>query len=112
MEILSLKKADDGESIYSVLIDWLKKKNVQCHKLVGMDFDGAAREIWSSSTIKKNAPHAIFIHYHYHKFQLACVQAQTVQMGSNMFTLHSPLCGNSSIIPQRDMKISRRYRKH
>ena len=28
MEILSLKKADDGESIYSVLIDWLKKKSV------------------------------------------------------------------------------------
>ena len=33
MEILSLKKAD-AESIYSVLNDWLKMKNVQCHKPV------------------------------------------------------------------------------
>ena len=33
MEILGLKKAD-AESIYSVLIDWLKTKNVMCHKLV------------------------------------------------------------------------------
>ena len=41
MEILPLKKAD-AESIYSVLIDWLNKKNVQCHKLVGIKFDGAA----------------------------------------------------------------------
>ena len=35
MEILPLKKADAE----SILIDWLKKKNVQCHKLVGMGFD-------------------------------------------------------------------------
>ena len=33
MEILHLKKAD-AESIYLILIDWLKTKNVQCHKLV------------------------------------------------------------------------------
>ena len=33
MEILGLKK-DDAESIYSVLINWLNTKNVQCHKLV------------------------------------------------------------------------------
>ena len=33
MKILSLKKVD-AESIYSVLIDWHKTKNVQCHKLV------------------------------------------------------------------------------
>ena len=33
MEILGLNKADT-ESIYSVLIDWLKTKNVQCHKLI------------------------------------------------------------------------------
>ena len=33
MEILRLKKVD-AELIYSVLIDWLKMKNVQCHKLV------------------------------------------------------------------------------
>ena len=33
MEILGLNKAD-AESIYSVLIGWLKTKNVQCHKLI------------------------------------------------------------------------------
>ena len=33
MEILGLKKAD-AESIYSVLIDWLKTKNIHCNKLV------------------------------------------------------------------------------
>ena len=38
MEIFSLKKAD-GESIYSVLIDWLKTKNVMCHKLVQQKVD-------------------------------------------------------------------------
>ena len=38
MENLPLKKAD-AELICSVLIDWLKKKNIQCHKLVGMSFD-------------------------------------------------------------------------
>ena len=31
MEILGLKKGD-AESIYSVLIDWLKTNNVQCNK--------------------------------------------------------------------------------
>ena len=78
MEILPLKKAD-AESIYSVLIDWIKKKNVQCHKLVGMGFDGAATFAGSKSGVqarlKKNAPHAIFVHCHCHKLQLACVQA-------------------------------------
>ena len=33
MEILGLKKGDP-ESIYSVLIDWLKTNNVQCNKVV------------------------------------------------------------------------------
>ena len=33
MEILGLNKVG-AESIYSVLIDWLKMKNVQCHKLI------------------------------------------------------------------------------
>ena len=38
MEILSLNKVD-AESIYSVLIDWLKIKSVQCHKLVRQIID-------------------------------------------------------------------------
>ena len=41
MEICPLKKTD-AQSIYSVLLDWLKKKDLQCNKVVGMSFDGAA----------------------------------------------------------------------
>ena len=41
MEILPLKKTN-AQSIYSVLLDWLKKKDLQCNKLIGMGFDGAA----------------------------------------------------------------------
>ena len=39
ISILPLKNGT-AESIYSTLIDWLKKKNVQYSKLVGMGFDG------------------------------------------------------------------------
>ena len=38
MEILPLKKTD----AQSMLLEWLKKKDLQCNKLVGMGFDGAA----------------------------------------------------------------------
>ena len=41
MEILPLKKTN-AQSIYSVLLDWLKKKDMQCSKLIGMGLDGAA----------------------------------------------------------------------
>ena len=41
MEILPQKKTN-AQSIYSVLLDWLKKKDLQCSKLIGMGFDGAA----------------------------------------------------------------------
>lgn len=78
MEILPLKKAD-AESIYTVLIDWLNKKNIQCRKLVGMGFDGAAtfagKKTGVQARLKKNSPHAIFVHCHCHKLQLASVQA-------------------------------------
>ncbi len=39
MEILPLKKTN-AHSIYSMLLDWLKKKDLQCSKLIGMGFDG------------------------------------------------------------------------
>ena len=35
MEILPLKKTN-AQSIYSMLLDWLKKKDLQCSKLIGM----------------------------------------------------------------------------
>ena len=40
-EILPLKKAD-AQLIYSSLINWLKQRNIQISKLVGMGFDGVA----------------------------------------------------------------------
>ena len=54
-EILPLKKAD-VQSIYSSLINWLKRRNTQISKLVGMGFDGAATfsgKKWSSGKNEK-----------------------------------------------------------
>ena len=78
MEICPLKKTD-AQSIYSVLLDWLKKKDLQCNKLVGMSFDGAATFAGKKSGVqahlKKHAPHSVLVHCHCHKLQLACVQS-------------------------------------
>ena len=41
LEIIPLKKAD-AETIYSTLIECLKKKNLQVGRIVGLGFDGAA----------------------------------------------------------------------
>ena len=41
MEILLLKKID-AQSIYSVLLEWQKKKELQYNKSVGMGFDEAS----------------------------------------------------------------------
>ena len=66
MEIYPYKKAD-AESIYLVLIDWLKKKNVMC-RIIGMGFDGATtltgKKSGVQAQLKKNAPHTIFVHCH------------------------------------------------
>ena len=72
--MLPLKKAD-GQSIYSSLINWLKQRNIQICKLVGMGFDGAATFSGVQARMKKNSPHAIFVHSHCHLLQLACIQA-------------------------------------
>ena len=45
-------KKGNVESSHSTLIAWLKKMNVQCHKLVGMGFDGAATK--KSGVFKQN----------------------------------------------------------
>ena len=78
MEIFPLKKMN-AQSIYSVLLDWLKKKDLQCSKLIGMGFDGAATFSGKKSDVqaclKKHAPHSVFIHCHCHKLQLACFQS-------------------------------------
>ena len=76
MEILPLKKTN-AQSIYSVLLDWLKKKDLQCSKLIGMGFDGAAtfagKKSGVQACLKKHVPHSVFVHCH--KLQLACVQS-------------------------------------
>ena len=99
--ILPLKKTN-AEYIYSTLIDCLKKKNVQCRKLIGMRFNGTATFAREKSEIQarlgKNTPHAIFIYCHYHRLQMlqmAIVQAANSTQGINhVYTYHF---GSSSI---------------
>ena len=72
-------KRTDAESIYSALVECLKSKNIQLSKLIGMKFDGAAtfsgKKSGVQARIKKHSPHALFVHCHCHRLQLACVQA-------------------------------------
>ena len=78
LEIIPLKKAD-AETIYSTLIECLKKKNLQVGRIVGLGFDGAAtfsgRRTGVQARIKKHTPRALFVHCHCHLLQLACVQS-------------------------------------
>ena len=78
LEILRLKRAD-AQSIYYILIDCLKEKNIQINKLWVMDFDGAAtfsgKNTGVQASMKNNSPHALFVHCHCHLLQLAFLQA-------------------------------------
>ena len=78
LEIVHLQQAD-AESIYSALIEYLKKKNRQVGRIVGMGFDGAAtfsgKRSGVQARMKNFSPHALFVHCHCHMLQLACVQA-------------------------------------
>ena len=90
MEIVPLKKAD-AATIYFTLVDYLKQKNVQLSKLVGIGFDGAATFAGDKTDVqrrlKKNSPHALFVHCHCHRLQLACVQAANHTTGiKHMYT--------------------------
>ena len=91
MEILPLKKRN-AQSIYSALLDWLKKKDLQCSKLIGMGFDGAATFAGKKSGVqahlKKHASHSVFVHCHCHKLQLAVFNMQTSLRESNTFIQH------------------------
>ena len=77
LEIIPLKKAD-AETIYSTLIECLKK-NLQVRRIVRLGFDGAAtfsgQRTSVQARIKKRTPHALFVHCHCHLLQLACVQS-------------------------------------
>ena len=69
LEIIPLKKAD-AKTIYSTLIECLKRKNLQVGRIVGLGFDRAAtfsgRRTGIQARIKKHTPHALFAHYHCH----------------------------------------------
>ena len=77
LEIIPLKKAD-AETIYSTLIECLKK-NLQVGRIVGLGFDGAAtfsgQRTGVQARIKKHTLNALFVHCHCHLLQLACVQS-------------------------------------
>ena len=65
LEIIPSKKAD-ADTIYSTLIECLKKNNIQVGRIVGLGFDGAAtfsgRRTGVQARIKKHTPHALFVH--------------------------------------------------
>ena len=89
LEIIPLK-ATDARTIYSTLVEFMKDKNIQMSKLVGMGFDGAAtfsgKHNGVQSLLKKNSPHAVFVHCHCHLLQLACVKQQMPSLGLSMCT--------------------------
>ena len=84
IEIVPMKKAD-AESIHSALVECLKGKSIQLSRIIGMGFDGASTFSGSrtgvQTRLKKQSPHAIFVHCHCHLLQLACVQAANATAG-------------------------------
>ena len=66
-------------TLFSTLVDYLKQKHIQLSKLVRMGFGGAATfsgdKTGVQRRLKKNSPHALFVHCHCHRLQPACVQA-------------------------------------
>ena len=89
MEIVHLKKAD-ADSIYSTLVECLKKKKLEVCRIVGVGFDGASmlsgKKTEVQTRIKKLVPHALFVHCYCHLLQLACVQAANSTYRTNMYT--------------------------
>ena len=84
IEIVPMKKAD-AESIHAALVECLRGKNMHLYRIVGMGFDGAATFSGSrtgvQSRLREQSPHAIFVHCHCHRLQLACVQAANATAG-------------------------------
>ena len=71
---MPLKNAD-AENTHLQLMDCLKEKNNQVSKLIGMGFDGAAtfpgKRSGVQARIRKHSSHALFVHFYFHKLQLA-----------------------------------------
>ena len=64
IEILPLKKAN-AESIYSTLVEYCRKKNIQLGRLIGMGFDEAATssgdKIRVQRKLRELSSHASFV---------------------------------------------------
>ena len=75
---IPLKKANAG-SIYSALVEYCRKINIQLGRLIGMGFDGAATysggKTGVQSKLKELSLRASFVHCHCHVLTLASVQA-------------------------------------
>ena len=78
LDINPLTKAD-AKTIYTTLVNVLRSKDIPLSKLIRMGFDGAAtfsgEKNGVQSLLKKNSPHALYVHCHCHLLQLACIQA-------------------------------------
>ena len=89
LEIVPLKSAD-AKTIYSTLVEFLKEKNIQISKLVGMGFDGAAtfsgKHKGVQSLLKKNSPHAVFCTAIATYFNLLVFKQPITSMGLSMCT--------------------------
>ena len=100
----------NAQLIYSVLLDWLKKKGLQCSKLIGMGFDGATTFAGKKSGVqahlKKHAPHSVFVNCHCHKLQLACVQSANRTEGiKHVYTTLTTLWKNFHYSPKRCLNL-------
>ena len=84
LEIIHLQQ-ENTESIYSILVECLKEKNLQISRIVGMGFEGAStfsgNETGVQARMKKIAPHPLFVYCHCHLLQFTCVQAANSTAG-------------------------------
>ena len=84
LDILPFKRAN-AETITGALIACLKNKQITLTRLIGMGFDGAVtfsgKKSGVQTRLKMLSPHALYVHCHCHRLQLACVQAANETKG-------------------------------
>ena len=82
IEILTLKKAN-AKSI--CLVEYCREMNIPLGKLIGIGFDGAAAFSGDKTGVHRRlielSPHVLFVHCHFHFFQLASVLATNDTQG-------------------------------
>ena len=109
LHIIPLTK-DDPKTIYTTLVDVFRVKDSPLSKLVGMGFDGAAtfsgKRNGVHSLLKKNFPHALYVHCHCHLLQLACVQAANHTRGiKHVYTTLTTLWKYFHYFPKRTERL-------